>query len=57
MTNADRIRAMTDEMLSYYIAMFMECDECILRDVGNCIDVITCQNAWLDWLKMEGEDG
>ena len=55
--NADKIKAMTDEELAYYIAMFMDCDECILKDEGSCVDVITCQTAWLDWLKQEVQDG
>ena len=38
-TNADRIRAMTDEELAYFMANIEPCRE----------------SAWLDWLREEGE--
>ena len=39
-TNADRIRAMTDEELAYFMANIEPCRE----------------SAWLDWLKQEVSD-
>jgi hypothetical protein len=39
-TNADRIRAMTDEELAYFMANIEPCRE----------------SAWLDWLKQEAND-
>lgn len=61
MTNADRIRAMTDEELA---RMFLSCDDHIyrpcpsdtiaeyrqIRPASECYDCIGC---WLDWLKQE----
>jgi hypothetical protein len=39
-TNADRIRSMTDEELAYFMANIEPCRE----------------SAWLDWLKQEVSD-
>lgn len=39
-TNADKIRAMTDEELAYFMANIEPCRE----------------SAWLDWLKQEAND-
>lgn len=44
-TNADRIRAMTDEELARWIA-----DDIIEPGYFNGDD---CYNIWLDWLKQE----
>lgn len=41
-TNADRIRAMTDEELARFI-----CDQIIDRNIG------VPSETWLDWLKEE----
>lgn len=50
-TNADRIRAMSDENL----AKFIERSDCPPHD-GTCDkDNITCSECWLDWLKQEVE--
>ena len=49
-TNADRIRAMTDEELSIFLANLAACPECNARreDCGT-----NCWETWLDWLKQE----
>lgn len=57
-TNADRIRAMTDEELASYLTgvwySFEEmpgmCDVCGKNSIQNCCD------CWLDWLKQEVDD-
>jgi len=49
-TNADCIRAMTDEELAVFIAEQAGCEWCIAR-VGDDCD--QCPKAWLDWLKAE----
>lgn len=53
MTNADRIRAMTDEEL----AVFVEGSICPggVCPLGNETDVSkpSCQKCWLDWLRQE----
>ena len=51
MTNADRIRTMTDEELAEW-----ECDRsCLLCPVEDCNEqmVKKCKQRWLDWLKQE----
>ena len=53
-TNAERIRSMTDEELSVFIAEQAGCEWCIAR-VGDDCD--QCPKAWLDWLKQEAEEG
>lgn len=52
LTNADRIRAMTDEELTEYIRVFFP-EVC---PPGNCPGEDYCYNCWLDWLKQEVED-
>ena len=52
-TNADRIRAMSDEELASILG-----DKCICPDTGNCTrhygDCIAC---WLEWLQQPAEEG
>lgn len=54
-TNADRIRAMTDEELAVWIAETSCCsDWCILRDAcDKKQEHECCINVWLDWLREE----
>jgi len=63
MTNADRIRAMTDEELSSFldIATVCVCFPCT-RDINNLEHFNnckhengTCEKEWLEWLKGEAE--
>ena len=54
-TNADRIRSMTDEELAELFAD-NDCGYCRIHDfcfANGC--KINCEDAWLDWLKLEGE--
>lgn len=62
-TNADRIRAMTDEELAKFIEfvslgcdyMFPDCpahDSCKLV----CDQMYACRKGWLDWLKQEAKE-
>jgi len=62
-TNADRIRAMTDEELAKFIEFVSAgCDymspDCPAHD--NCKHVCdqndACRKGWLDWLKQEVEN-
>ena len=63
MTNADRIRAMTDEELSSFldIATVCVCFPCTrdinnLKHFNNCKhENGTCEKEWLEWLKGEAE--
>ena len=55
LTNADRIRAMTDEELSFFLS-------CIVHDwfegtAEICGKWNVAVDDWLDWLKQEVEDG
>lgn len=56
-TNADRIRAMTDEELAYMLVDIGECDRRCPAKTDTCIfSDSTCRMAWLDWLKQEVDD-
>lgn len=54
-TNADRIRAMTDEKLADWLKSIRYSWTCVPRDNGNrCADFKDdCKACWLDWLKKE----
>jgi hypothetical protein len=54
MTNADRIRAMSDEGL---IDLFRYRGCPPDRLTGKCVKVCACEACWVDWLKQpyEGE--
>lgn len=56
-TNADRIRAMTDEELAVWIAETSHCsDWCILNEkCKSKLDNEACPNVWLEWLREESE--
>lgn len=53
-SNADRIRAMTDEELASFLYHLWDnsswCNGC-------CDEECSCEPCWLDWLKQEAEDG
>lgn len=49
-TNADRIRAMSDEELTVYLAHLTGCVDCIARRESCGYD---CRKAWADWLRQE----
>jgi hypothetical protein len=54
MTNADRIRAMTDEELAEVFGKLVHCGGCPMR--GNCkVDNLPCDNVLLDWLQQPAE--
>ena len=54
MTNADCIRAMSDEELAEWLGdmIYPECPCCPADDIGWCED---CHERLLDWLKEEVE--
>lgn len=52
-TNADRLRAMTDEELARWI-MSIEPAACPFRDDhGDDCHFTHCRDCWLEWLKQE----
>lgn len=55
MTNADRIRAMSDEELAEVLGELVHCGGCPMR--GNCkADDLPCDNVLLEWLKQPVEE-
>ena len=52
-TNADRIRAMTDEELAEWMVYKVECQYCPIRSAGCAESEASCRTNWLDWLKEE----
>lgn len=53
MSNADRIRAMTDEELAEF---FTFCDSCVIFKDECRTKGYACKQRWLDWLKEEVDD-
>lgn len=54
MTNADKIRAMTDEELAIEMFVGMECGACPCA--GKCGNGSHCKDTILEWLKQPAED-
>ena len=52
-TNADRIRAMTDEELAKWIIRHVSCVHCPLN--SKCKYAKDCKEHWLEWLKQEAQ--
>ena len=52
-TNADRIRAMSDEELADHIMGYVRCEACEREFHIECNPLKTCRGVWLDWLKQE----
>lgn len=54
MTNAERIRSMSDEELAEFISKYFSCEyECAARD--KCGSDWDCKRATIDWLQSEVE--
>lgn len=53
-TNADYIRAMSDEELANWLALYGVCEELPMFCEDKNGD---CPACWLDWLKMKGQFG
>ena len=62
MTNANKIRAMTDEEMAEWIAKHMYCEECMffVEETGLCNYEARygkgCNGAMLNWLKQEADE-
>lgn len=58
MTNADKIRAMSDEELADLAFEMIDCYTCPhnKEDVNCAESKRTCSGVWLDWLKKEAEE-
>lgn len=56
MTNADRIRSMSDEELAEWMAINTDCFFCKVKNKNICsLDEGTCTEEWLSWLKSPVE--
>ena len=56
MTNADRIRAMTDEELAEWFGVEIDCGGCerMTKGCGKpCTTYANCIKHWFNWLKQE----
>lgn len=56
MTNADRIRAMTDEELALLIVENMECMKCPFIDNEEKCGTAPCNELFFDWLQEEVDE-
>ena len=56
-TNADKLRAMSDEELAVWLRNIRYSWTCVPRDNGNRCSNFNddCNACWLDWLKQEAE--
>lgn len=54
MTNADKIRLMTDEQLADFLVDVIDCCRC--PTYYECSDVRSCADKLLAWLKQEHKE-
>ena len=55
-TNADRIRNMSDEELAEFLAYNAYCEECyVKKDDSCCYPDVTCKQKHIEWLQAEAE--
>ena len=54
-TNADRIRAMSDEELAKSIARIAMCVDCKIKNPTCTLPISNCEKSWLEWLKQEAD--
>ena len=53
-TNADRIRAMTDEELAAWLRVVTACEGCpAVENFDDCRHGKDCEEKWLEWLRRE----
>lgn len=53
-TNADRIRAMTDEELVDWLLLYLLCSVCPMQDYCSTTD-LPCEKVILEWLQQPAE--
>ena len=56
MTNADKIRQMSNEELANRIMAYIRCEACEKVFHTECNVLKTCRDVWMDWLNREVED-
>lgn len=54
-TNADRIRAMTDEQMAEKASMMAFCSACPVLGCECLLNLYECKDAWLAWLRSPAE--
>lgn len=55
MTNADRIRAMSDEALANFLCGLFECGDCPYEDQCKTEILREWADGWLNWLRQPAE--
>ena len=58
MTNADKIRAMSDKKLAEFLELDRDCYRCILKCIGHDgkpLSRAACMLKVLSWLRQEAE--
>ena len=56
-TNADRIRAMTDEEMADWIELLLCPLNCPDEQMGEAFERTSCDGCWLSWLKSTVKEG
>lgn len=56
MTNAEKIRTMSDEELAKTIAEKIECTQCPFNDDEEKCGSVTCPELFLKWVQSEVEE-
>lgn len=54
-TNADRIRAMSDEELAEKVSVMTFCVACPVTGCDANVGLDQCKDAWLAWLRSPAE--
>ena len=54
-TNADRIRAMTDEELADWEDMYVKCADCWIADLCDDYGYKRCRESFMSWLRAPVE--
>ena len=55
-TNADSIRAMSDEELAEAVGKYVYCGMCLLKNKCNSSEFKPCKEVVMEWLKQPAED-
>lgn len=55
LTNADRIRAMSDEELADWVEILLCPSNCPDEQMGEACARTSCDGCWLSWLKATAE--
>ena len=56
-TEADRIRAKSDEELAAWFRIVADCEGCpAVENFDECRHGKDCEDKWLDWLRQEAKE-